>query len=118
MYLIAAWMALSIVALIAVAFLNRLGHDATEGLPPRLRKSVTEALKSAAGCSMANARIASITAVSEETDLDSQFHFRCEWTLLGWPSMSGTAQCVDGSWVVPGWRDSQHTLTKCGVPLR
>lgn len=99
--------------LLVLTATNPLGHDALEALTSDDRRVARDALGSAAGCDGWLSRVADVEPTGAR-GLSSGFTYRCEWTLLGWPGFTGEAQCGDGTWYVPGWREVVFTSKPCG----
>ena len=91
---------------------NAFRSDAIDRLRASEQATVRAAVGVAAGCSQPFTHVAEVTPPPGR-DVADGFSYRCEWSVLGWPSFTGEAKCADGTWRVPGWRDEQATLRYC-----
>jgi hypothetical protein len=102
-----------LIGVIAVLTLpNLLLADAVDDLPTNDRAAVRIALRSAPGCWRVT-RVAAIRTMDDQSARHG-FRYRCEWTVLGWPSVTGEASCADGGWVLPGYLEPRYTGRPCG----
>lgn len=101
-----------LLVVVSVTVPNVIRSDAVDRLPSKDRTAVRAAVRSAPGCST----FTLIAEVRPSTDLSPRhgFHYRCEWTILGWPTITGEASCTDGEWVLPGYLEPRFTSEPCG----
>lgn len=94
-----AWSVLGVAGLLALTWwlssvVGTIPPDALD----RGNHRVESAVRTAMGCHP-------LARVTELQVGDHELAFRCAQTVLGWPSIGHTADCVDGSWHAGGWRD-------------
>jgi hypothetical protein len=113
---VARWVAAAMLGALllgaSVTVPNMVRSDAVDRLPTEDRAAVRVALRLARECPRPT-RVTEIKS-SPERPARYGFQYRCEWTVLGWPTTTGKADCMDGGWVVPGFFETSITGVPCG----
>lgn len=101
-----AWM-----AFMGLAVAGALVPDQMNALPPNERLVAREALDGGVGC-YGDWPLARIKMIRVDRD-PLTVQWECALTILGWPSWTGQAKCVEGLWRARGYLD-ERLYGSCG----